>query len=201
MPIKLIIFDFNGVTVHGGYPELMAHWAKRYQIDAKTLYRQFYTKYLNLVALQKISTRDAWEKPLRSFGIPLTWREAIGELVGVSRLNAPVCRLSDRLRRNYTTVVVSKNVREHWSRYRREFHFERYFDQVINLQDYRLPKSGPATVRFLCRRFRVKSNEIVIIDDQRDNLTMAKRLGVRTVFYTSYPALIRDLKEFGVSPV
>ena len=71
--VRLIVFDFNGVTVAGGHPEVMQVLARRYGHDWRKLWNVFYKKYHNLLAMKKISLKESWEKPLKQFAIPLTW--------------------------------------------------------------------------------------------------------------------------------
>jgi HAD superfamily hydrolase (TIGR01509 family) len=195
--IKLVVFDFNGVTVHGGHIDTMRVLGKRYHKNPNELYKLFYTKYHNLLAVKKISLRDSWEKPIKFFKLPITWQEAWKLHVNISRLNKPIVKLSQRLRKQgIKAIVVSKNVKEYWGFYQRKLKFKKYFDEIINLQDYLLPKASKKTVRFILNRYKVKSQEVIYIDDQEANLKDAKAMGVKTIYYQTYKQFKKKFDEY-----
>lgn len=194
--IKLIIFDFNGVTVSGSYPETMKFFAKKYSGDWREMYEVFYTKYFNQAASGKMSLKEAWGKPLKEFHIPLTWKQAIHIHLKLQTLNQTVVRYVGSLRRRgYKCIVVSKNVKEYWKEYKRSMQFHHHFDEVINLQEYSLPKASAKMVHFLAKRYHVKPQEIISIDDQAQNLTIPKTLGVHTILYRNFKQMRREVTK------
>lgn len=49
--------------------------------------------------------------------------------------------------------------------------------------------TGGYPMKYLAKRFNVKPNEVIYIDDQEDNLSDAKKLGIHTILY-------KDFKQF-----
>lgn len=192
--IKLIMFDFNGVTVKGSYPETMKYFAKRYGGNWKKLYAVFYTHYFNLAATNEISLQESWTRPLKEFHIPLTWQQAIELHLKLQYLNMSVAQYVLSLRKKgYLCIVVSKNHTIYWKKYKQRMRFHTYFDEVINLQEFNLPKAHSKTIRFLCRRYHMKPNEIIYIDDQQQNLAPAKKLGVHTILYKNFKQMRKEI--------
>jgi FMN phosphatase YigB (HAD superfamily) len=58
-----------------------------------------------------------------------------------------------------------------------------------------LPKASKKTINEICRRFKVRPQEILYIDDQQTNLNQPKRMGVETIYYQSFNQLKRDLMK------
>lgn len=194
--IKLILFDFNGVAVIGSHKDTMKYLARNYGHQWQDLYRIFYTKYHNLLAVKKISLKESWEKPLKQFNIPLTWKKAVDIHNSFPRLNRSVINTAGKLRKDYKCVVISKNVREYWRFYKKNLGFHKYFDEVINLQEYKLPKASAKTLNFICQRYKVKPEEIIYIDDQSDNLRIPKKKRVKTILYQNFSQFRKELENY-----
>ncbi|MFZ6035683.1 MAG: HAD hydrolase-like protein [Patescibacteria group bacterium] len=185
--IKLILWDFNGVTVVGDHTLTSKHFGKKHHAPWRRVYAILYTKYFNQLALNTISEQKAWSAPLRELGWHEDWRAVRRWHLGQQRLRTTVIGYVQSLRRRgYQCVLFSKNY-EPWVKYQeRRLHFSRYFDDVLNTQKYNLPKASQKTIRFVCRRYAVKPEEIIYIDDQRINLIEAQKLGVQILHYRTF---------------
>ena len=188
--IKLIIFDFNGVVMLGDHYESCEWLRKHYapQLSFKEVYRVVYTKYFNQAAVSKINLRQSWALPLKELGIDLDWRVIYRYHCSIHRMNKPVWRLIAKLRRQgYPVLILSKNLRAYVNYCEKKFHFKRLVDAFINTQDLNLPKMSPQTMQYVCRRFKVRPEEIIYIDDKKDNLDPATKAGSKTILWKNFP--------------
>ncbi|MFH0829462.1 MAG: HAD-IA family hydrolase [Candidatus Kerfeldbacteria bacterium] len=194
--IKLVLWDFNGVVVNGDHAILSRHFGRIHGTPWQKVYAILYTKYLNLYAMNRITDREAWEGPIRELGWKQDWQKMKWWYLNRQRLQKTVIAYVQTLRRRgYACAVISKNITTWFAYLRKRLGFEKYFDGVVETQSLNLPKSSPQTVRYLCKRFKVKPNEIVYIDDQAANLKAPKQMGVNTILYRNLTQCRRELTK------
>lgn len=193
--IKLILWDFNGVTVVGDHKLTAKHFGQKHHTPWKKVHDVFYTKYFNQLALNKISEKTAWQQPIQELGWNEDWQRVRTWHLNQQQLRKTVVQYVQSLRRRgYQCVLFTKNY-EPWIRYQeKRLHFTRYFDDIFNTQKFNLPKAGKNTIRFVCQRYASKPEEIIYIDDQSGNLVEAHALGVYTIRYRSF---VRTRKQLG----
>lgn len=192
--IKLIIFDCYGPILSPGYPDTIRELSKRFKIPQNELFKIFYTKYFNQAAERKITQKEAWQKPVEHFNLPITWQEVVRIHIGLLKINKPFLDLAIKLRKNYKTLMLSKNTRSQFILTKKKFpKVWQSFDKVINTWELGLPKASPVTIKEVCRIFRVKPAEILYIDDQQSNLVEPKKMGVTTIFYKNLAQAKKEL--------
>lgn len=82
----------------------------------------------------------------------------------------------------------------HWP----QFTFLPDMDGYIISAKVKLAKPDPAIFRMLMDRYRMKPEECVFIDDNRDNIQTASELGITSIHFTGYDDLIRELQKIGI---
>lgn len=195
--IKLIIFDCYGAVLSRGYPDTVKLLSKKYGISEKKLFEILYTKYFNQAAVKKITQHEAWQKAINELGLPLTPKKLQTLHIGLLKLNKKVLSLAIDLRKDYKTLLLSKNTRSQFNATRKKFpNVWKSFDAVINTWELGLPKASEKTIREICRRFKVKPAEILIIDDQKRNLIAAKKMGAKTIFYQNFGQFKKELNRY-----
>ena len=75
-----------------------------------------------------------------------------------------------------------------------------YEDFKIKLLSYKegLRKPDPRFYQLMIKRTKLPSGSIVFIDDKKEFLLPAKRLGINTILFKNNNQLIKDLKKLGV---
>jgi len=91
--------------------------------------------------------------------------------------------------------LLSKNTPEQFDEALTREHIRWYFKNIINTLDLKLPKASKATMQYVLKKFKVASEEVVMIDDQDFNLSEAKKLGVHTIYYKSFLQMKRELAK------
>ena len=102
-------------------------------------------------------------------------------------LNKQVAYFAKSLEMN--TLLLSKNTRSQFYDAESLLHFKKYFKNVINTWEIRLPKASKETCNYIFKKFNIKSNEVIYTDDQQQNLEIPKTLGIHTI-------LFKDFKQF-----
>lgn len=192
---KLVIFDAYGVTLTGGFPPTMKWLGKRFKKDWKKLFDVFYKKYFNMAAERKITQREAWERPIKELQLPIKWKDLRDKHYSFMDINKKVINLVKKLNKETNTLLLSKNTRTQFYDVNKILNFKSYFKHAINTWELNLPKASKETCRYIFRRFNVKPEEVIYIDDQKNNLTDAKKLGVHTIFYKNFTQFKKDFHK------
>ncbi len=196
--IKLIIFDAYGVCLNEGYPNTSKYLARKYGLKWQKVQKILYAKHFNQAALKLISQKTAWQKAIEELNLPLS----VGQLkrlhYSLMKTNAKVLKIAANLKKHYTVVLLSKNTREQFKDVNKKFpELKKTFSKnLINTWEHSLPKASRETVKFLCKKFKVKPGEILYFDDQADNLQAPKLMGVHTVLYKSFFQFKRSLNKY-----
>ena len=195
--IKLIIFDAYGAVLSRGYPDTVGVLAKRYKIPEAKLQQVLYQKYFNLAALRKITQKQAWQEAVQELKLPLSWQAVRALHMSLFKVNRPVLRIARNLRKDYITIMLSKNTRSQFAGTKKKLPAVwRSFDCVMNTWELNLPKASRATISLIAKKFKVKPTEIILIDDQRDNLIAGKAMGVKTIFYRNFKQFKKELNQY-----
>lgn len=194
--IKLLIVDFYGVMTKGSYKETCQWLAKKYGLDYDCVYDIVYHKYFTDAALGKITEAESFKLAVKELGLRETWRELRKKHLSFQKLRQPVfdlCR--DLQKQGYIILLLSKNTSWQFDYTLRKMKIRRYFKNIINTLDLKLPKSSPKTIRYVLKKFKVKPQEAVMIDDQDFNLPAAKKMGVHVILYKDFRQMKRELRK------
>lgn len=192
--IKLIIVDFYGVMTQGSYRETCQWLSKKYGIGYKKLYDIVYHKYFSAAAVGKITERASFAGPIKEFGFRETWQELRRKHLSFQKLNRPVFDLCRELQRaGFTILLLSKNTPWQFKFALKKLKIRRYFKNIINTYDLKLPKASKKTIQAVLKKFNVSPQEAIMIDDQEFNLVQAEKLGVKTIFCKNIARFKQDV--------
>lgn len=69
------------------------------------------------------------------------------------------------------------------------------FDQTYSSIDIRFEKNNPESYRFLAKELKVKTSEILFVDDSPNNIEVAKEAGVVTVHYHDNGQVMSEISK------
>jgi HAD superfamily hydrolase (TIGR01509 family) len=195
--IKLIIVDYYGVLTLGSYKETCLWLAKKYKMDFNHVYSIVYHKYFSPAALGKITEKQSFELPIKELGLKESWRELRKKHMSFQRKNKPVFNYVLKLQRaGFTIALLSKNTPEQFSEALKKIGTRKYFKNIINTFDLKLPKFSVKTIKYILKKFKVKPEEAMMIDDQDFNLVEASKLGVKTIYYKNFKQFKKELDSY-----
>ncbi len=70
------------------------------------------------------------------------------------------------------------------------------FEHIYTTKDFGLNKRQVESYLFVAKKLNKKSNEILFIDDQIDNIQAAKKAGLHTIQYSKFEELVSELKNY-----
>ncbi|MBI4054031.1 MAG: HAD-IA family hydrolase [Candidatus Doudnabacteria bacterium] len=184
---KLIIVDLYGVMTRGSYWNVTRWLAHKYNRPADAIYAVLYHKYFNQAALGKISERQFFERTIKELGFKEPWRKLRKMHLSFQVLNRSVFRFVLGLQKQgYAILLLSKNIPSHYQDTMKKTRLNRYFRHIVNTFDLGLAKASPETVQWVLKKFRVKPQETIVIDDQDFNLVAAKKMGAKVIEYKNF---------------
>ncbi len=194
--IKLIILDAYGPVITGGYPATCKFLAKKSKRNWQKLYEIIYKKYFNMAAEGKITQQIAWEMAIKELDLPLSVKEAKIIHYGLMGLNKKVLDFIKKLDDNIKILLLSKNTRSQFNDVNNKLNLRKYFKYVINTWELGLPKASKETLRYIMKKFDIKMEEIIYVDDQIENLAQAKIMGIKTIFYKNFEQFRREMNNY-----
>lgn len=195
--IKLVVLDGYGIIFSRGYPDTFKALSKKFKIPESKLREVIYKKYFSMAAEKIITQKQAWQLPVEELNLPISWQELRDLHMGLMKINKPVFELVKKIRKNYRTIMLSKNTRTQFVDTKKKHpQVWKHLDAAINTWELGLAKASKKTIYFLAKRYKVKPTEILFADDQKVNLVEAKKLGVKTIFYQNFNQFKRDLKKY-----
>lgn len=195
--IKLIIIDYYGVLTKGSYRETSQWIAKKYHLPYKKVYQIVYHKYFSNAALGKMTEKQSLEGPIRELGLNETWQSILKKHISFQTTNKPVFNLVRKLQKQgYKILILSKNTPPQFKAALKKMHTRRYFKNIVNTYDLKLPKASKKTMLWVFKKFKVKPEEVIYADDQDFNLPEAKKLGVKTIYYRNFKGFKKKLLKY-----
>lgn len=192
--IKLIIFDCYGLVLNEGYPNTAKALARKFGGKWQDYQRIMYKKYFNLAAEGKITQKEAWQKTVGDFNLPISWRELRNLHYRLMKLDKRAIKLNQELnKKGYKTLLLSKNTRSQFADICRKFGLRKKFKNVINTWELGLPKASKKILKEIIKRFKTKPKEVVYADDQKNNLIDARSIGIKTILVKDFSQLRKDL--------
>ena len=94
--------------------------------------------------------------------------------------------------------MLSKNTPGQFKETIKQFKIRNTFKNLINTYDLKLPKASVKTIRFVLKKFKVRPEEVIMIDDQAFNLVEPKKLGVKTILYKNFGKMKADKRVGGL---
>ena len=152
--IKLIIIDFYGVMALGSYKETCGWLAKKYKLDYDFLYKIIYHKYFSKAAVGKITERASFVLPIKELGFEETWQELRQKHLSFQKLNKSVFDLCLKLQKQgYIILLLSKNTPWQFNYALDKMNIRKYFKNIINTFDLKLPKASPKTIKYVLKKY------------------------------------------------
>jgi putative hydrolase of the HAD superfamily len=200
--IKAIFFDLGGVIVWGPKNSMIEALAELVPVRKDRL-KKFFAKYdarlhkglMDTVALAR-AAGECFKITMPSApAIKLIFSRAYAKHKKIRR---SVIRMAEKLERSYAVGIISDTISDHVRINRRRGIF-RSFKPVILSCEVGMCKPYAAIFRYALKKAGVKPGQSVFIDDLRENIAGARKVGMHGILFRNIAQLKRDLKKLGVA--
>ena len=79
-----------------------------------------------------------------------------------------------------------------------DYPFLQWFDGKLISGEEKLIKPGEKIFQLLLQRFQINPSQALFIDDNKENITTAKKLGISSIQFTNAEALRKELTTQGI---
>ena len=185
--IKAIFFDFNGVLILDKLGYSSSELENR-------IYKQLGTSLDDKKDIDNILNELDWEKEKFWRYIHKSWEGVLPN----SQLLDWIKEIKDK---GYKTAIISNTSGIIFRKYQEDFfgiNLENLFDEIIISSEVKQLKPDKSIYETALRKFNVKSNEAVMIDDSSRYLEGAKELGINIIHFENNELVQKSLSDLGV---
>ena len=197
--IKAVIFDNGGVVIKEQGKEYYSYFARRLGISYEKT-RELFTPTEHLYDRGFITEREALKRIFSKSGKKFD-PSLIGTFYAIHKrffkINKQVLDLAIKLKKTYVVGMLSNTIDPH-AKVAEEKGVYKNFNPVILSNKVGMRKPNKNIYKLLLKKLRLKAKECIFIDNQKEYIEGARRIGINTVWFKNYPQLVKDLKRSGV---
>ncbi|MBU2104685.1 MAG: HAD-IA family hydrolase [Nanoarchaeota archaeon] len=200
--IKTIIFDLGSVCFEIDWEAINKEMIKKFGIS--TMIRSNYGKDINKIYDKaqrgEVSLKDVFEiickeKKLDKNEVTDYYKNLYKKN---KKINEKLTNLINKLKGKVKIACLSDTNDIHFLAHEEQKHLDNFDFVFASFKIGKIKRDKGAFEKIL-EELGVKSNEVVLVDDNDKNIENAKLHGLRTIKYENYEQLIKDLKKFGVN--
>jgi HAD superfamily hydrolase (TIGR01509 family) len=181
--IQAVVFDLGGVLFSEGKSVALGKLAAAQGYDRKLVGRILSSPKSILLRKGLVSDEDFWhwaqQQLPSSYDARLIKREWYNGYI----LDEGVYELIASLRKKYSIIAFSGNIKSRVAFLEDKYHFRHLFDIEVYSFDFHMTKPEREFVQVMIEKSGVRPEEIVYIDDSDSYAMPARDLGVKVVIY------------------
>lgn len=202
MLLKRLIFDLGNVVLTNDWHDenvvKYQEFTDYYGISYKEMEKGWFAAW-DEYKVGKMTEDEFWRRFLKAAGAKKlqinkakeSWKKHQQAIEGM-------LDILDKLRGKYKLAVLSNTGKEWLEFKKRKFNLENYFDVFVGSGNAGYVKPDMVIYKLLLSRIKEAPRECVFIDDNDNNLTPAKTLGIKVIKFVNRSQLERDLIKAGV---
>lgn len=202
--LKYFIFDVGGVILSSKSSLLdnFLYLAEQIKLPKNKAIDSF-NKYKQRLTVGAMSTKDFLQLLLNKIAINLTveelsdrWRKTFE--IKQQDLNREIFVHIKHLRRSYKTCLFSNSIDTLSDNKKINKWIRSHFDHVFNSYNIGFKKPDVKAFQYVLNKLQVSPQECVFIDDEKENILIAKKLGFKPIKYEYNRKLLFDLEKIGI---
>ena len=193
--IKTIIFDIGGVLTFTNFENIYNKFAEKVGVSPEFVvnYHQTHMSELLLgtTSLEQFFTDMAAESGKSESELQKIWFE-----VGLPerKVNQELINLVANLRKKYSVGTLT-NLSPHRKIMDEAMDLYSHFDYKVLSCDVGLKKPDPRFYDLALKTAKVEPEEAIFIDDYKDYVDAAAKIGIKSIIYTDNESFKRDLDK------
>lgn len=104
-----------------------------------------------------------------------------------------------KLKENYKLGIINNGTAITIPYFKIENNFDEFFSTFINSSEVGIEKPDDKIYLITLKQIGLKPEECVFVDDTKDNVLGAEKVGMKGLLFTNYQNLISDLKSLNVN--
>ena len=193
--IKVIFFDYHGVLDKRNYQEMLEILAKgSFKQGDFQVYRQsFFEKYAvlcNAYAAGQILPEHFWSKLLKD-GLELDLLSQARDFILTIEKNENLIKQINILKKRFELGILSDCPLDKLEFLKQSWQLKRYFKHTLFSSEIGLDKQDPEYYLEMQYNTKHQRSEIFYVDENPQNVSMAKKLGFEAVLYSDQIDLVK----------
>ena len=186
-----IIFDWGGVIAPSDVRIAVKHLKKSFDFDENE-FIQFYFENED-AGCHTDEYKDFLEEVSKKFNI------SVNEIIKGLDLAKPneVFDIAKELSTKYEVYLLSNQLRFRTEFIKSNFDLS-FFKQTFFSNEVKLKKPSEEIFLYTLKQIKKQANECLFVDDNIDNITTAKKLGINTIQFKNKEQLKKELKDFSI---
>ena len=201
--IKAVCFDFDGVLTldETGSQSICNYVAETEKID-KAIFEREYRKYNKNSLNGKVKHEEIWSKICDAIEKPISISALYNSFINTP-INTKVLDIVKKVKSlGLNTAMITDNKSDRIKNIVAYHKWERLFDCIAVSAEIGVGKSDKKIFDFVFESLHLKPHECIFIDNNKDNLTIPQKQGVKTIFFNfkdnDVSALESELRNLGV---
>lgn len=192
--IKTIIFDYAGVlTATKNKYNFALQNHKRFNVELTELLDIFYKEW-DLAATGQISEKEYWKEIGSKLNInPNEIRDLI---YAAFPIEERVVRIIDQIKGRYTLVMVSNQLEDWLEKVIDDNDFRSKFNYFANSYQIGISKPDKRIFEAALSKSASKPDESLFIDDSKENIESAKKMGMQVIQFVNFDQFLREFKKY-----
>src|ERR1700722_6404059 len=194
--IKAIIFDLGGVIMYGGYLDFIHHYLGK-QLTAQTKKRITQLEHEENVGT--ITEKQFYQHVEKEFAVHLTPAQMHKKIVTKMKTNKALVAYIPKLKK-VKIVLFSNSIGRMAMEMLKARHIagKKVFDKVFVSNVMHLAKPSHASYEYVVRHLKVKPYEALMVDDRRENIDAAKKVGLQGIVFKNVTQFKKGLKKYEI---
>lgn len=195
--IKVLLFDLGGVYLNQGLNDFKRNLGNSLKLPLSTI-RKVMEENIPDLYIGRLKESEFWSKLINELKIDSNTVTLRGQLLDSYVVNSEVREIVQKLRGKYKTVLLSDFASEWILLLDKKLNFAKDFYASFFSFEMGVPKKDINFFRKAINELKVAASECISIDDLKDNLIYAKKLGIKTILFKSPYQLIKELQRYGI---
>lgn len=187
--IKAVIFDYGGVVG---------------DIDRESVLN-FISKSLNVDQKEALALAHGWKKTFevedefywqKTKNVSEQWCEEFNEVVlaAMHQNDAIVSLVKELQKKGYVTALFS-NVTKGAAKWLEKKNYYQHFNPLFLSYEMGLVKPDPKAYEYVLAELNLKPQEVVFVDDKKENVEAALGLGWQAIHFNSEATFLKELSN------
>ena len=194
---RLILFDLGGVLINWKDKWLFEEIEFKYKIPLKTLVKRF-DIHRDKLFTGKILEYDFWKIVLKDyFDNNLEKLEIIDQIFQQrSSINHKVFSLAKKLKKENHKIGILSNIIPQTRQTLTEKNIFDFFEYAFFSDLIGFARPNPEIFDYVKRQLNMPLNNIMLIDDKKENIKAADQAGLTTIHYKKHFSLDSQIQHF-----
>lgn len=198
--IKGLVFDFGGVLTEPStrLGAFCLEYARKQGIDGQAFKMAFLNAWTE-ARVGDISSDAFWQNISSEFSLSPT--KLRSEFLLYFKVNEKAFEFIKSLRKRYKIAILTNIIQDLFEYLDGKFYFTKYFNSVVLSYKMRTAKPDPVMYKETVKEMGLMADECLYIDDMKENLMSAQKIGMHTIHFKDLTSLKTELMMFGIKTI